>query len=87
VLTPPLSDRILESITRRHVIEVCAAQEAVCTLDDVRAADEAFIASTVREVVPIAAVDDIEFPAAPGPVTADARERVARHIEAALAVS
>jgi branched-chain amino acid aminotransferase len=85
VLTPPLADRILESITRRYVIEVCAAEEAVCTLDDVRAADEAFIASTVREVLPIAAVDDIEIP--PGPVTADARERLGRRIEAALAVS
>jgi branched-chain amino acid aminotransferase len=85
VLTPPLADRILESITRRYVIEVCAAEEAVCTLDDVRAAGEAFIASTVREVMPITAVDDIELPA--GPVTADARERLGRRIEAALAVS
>ena len=29
----------------------------------------------VREVMPIAAIDDIELPAAPGPVTRDARER------------
>ena len=36
--------------------------EAACTLDDVRAAEEAFIASTVREVMPIAAVDEIELP-------------------------
>jgi branched-chain amino acid aminotransferase len=86
VLTPPLSDRILGSITRSHVIAACGAEEAVCTLDDVRAADEAFIASTVREVLPIAAVDDIELPAAPGPVTVDARERLSRRIEAALAV-
>ena len=86
VLTPPLSDRILGSITRSHVIAACGAEEVVCTLDDVRAADEAFIASTVREVLPIAAVDDIELPAAPGPVTADARERLSRRIEAALAV-
>jgi branched-chain amino acid aminotransferase len=87
VLTPPLSDRILESITRRYVIEVCDAEEAVCTLDDVRAADEAFIASTVREVMPIAAVDAIELPGAPGPVTRDAAERLARRIEEELAVS
>ena len=86
VLTPPLSDRILGSITRAHVIAATGAEEAVCTLDDVRAADEAFIASTVREVLPIAAVDDIELPAAPGPVTVDARERLSRRIEAALAV-
>jgi branched-chain amino acid aminotransferase len=87
VLTPPLTDRILESITRRYVIEVCDAEEAVCTLEDVRVADEAFIASTVREVLPIAAVGDVELPAAPGPVTDEARERLSRRIEAALAVS
>ena len=49
-----------------------------------RAADEAFIASSVREVMPIAAVDDIELPSAPGPVTQDARERLARRIEREL---
>ena len=44
------------------------SRERPCTLDDVRAAEEAFIASTVREVMPIAAVDDIELPVArPGP--------------------
>jgi branched-chain amino acid aminotransferase len=87
VLTPPLEDRILDSITRRYVIEVCDAEEAICTLDDVRAADEAFIASTLREIQPIAVVDDIELPSAPGPITEDARERLARRIEAQLAVS
>jgi branched-chain amino acid aminotransferase len=87
VLTPPLEDRILDSITRRHVIAVTDAQEAVCTLDDVRAAEEAFIASTLREVQPIAAVDDIVLPAAPGPVTTDAAVALSRRIEAGLAVS
>jgi branched-chain amino acid aminotransferase len=84
---PPIEDRILDSITRRYVIEECQAEEAICTLDDVRAADEAFIASTLREVQAIAAVDDIELPSAPGPVTQDARERLGRRIEAELAVS
>jgi branched-chain amino acid aminotransferase len=84
LLTPPLDDRILNSITRQRVMEETAAQEAVCTLDDVRAAEEAFIASSVREVLPIAAVDDIELPSAPGPVTQDARERLARRIEREL---
>jgi branched-chain amino acid aminotransferase len=87
VLTPPLEDRILDSITRRYVIEVSGAQEAIATLDDVRGADEAFIASTVREVQPIAAVDDIELPSAPGPVSEDIRERLRARIEAGLAVS
>jgi branched-chain amino acid aminotransferase len=84
LLTPPLADRILASITRMRVIEESAAAEAPCTVDDVRDADEAFISSTVREVVPIAAVDDIALPAAPGPVTREARERLARRIRLEL---
>ena len=85
LLTPPLEDRILASITRARVIEEAGATEAVCTLDDLRGAEEAFIASTVREVMPIAAIDDIELPAAPGPVTQEAHERLARRIERELA--
>src|SRR3954469_680067 len=87
LLTPPLEDRILASITRDRVIEEGGAQEAVCTLDDLRGAEEAFIASSVREAQAIAVVDEIELPSAPGPVTQDARERLGRRIEAELAVS
>lgn len=87
VHTPPLEDRILASITRTYVIEECEAVERPCTLDDVATADEAFIASTVREVMPIATVDDLELPQAPGPVTLDAGERLGRRIERELASS
>jgi len=83
--TPPLEDRILASITRERVIAETGAREAVCTLDDVAAAQEAFIASSVREVMPIAAVGEIELPAAPGPVTQRAGEQLARRIERELA--
>jgi branched-chain amino acid aminotransferase len=85
LLTPPLEDHILASITRAYLLEECDAQEQPCTLDDVAVAEEAFIASTVREVMPIAAVDDIAMPAAPGPVSVDAGERLARRIERELA--
>src|SRR5919109_5618400 len=85
LLTPPLSDRILASITRAYVIQECDAQERPCTLDDVAAAEEAFIASSVREVMPIAAVDEIELPAAPGPVTQHAGERLRARIDRELA--
>ncbi len=85
VLTPPLEDRILSSITRAYVIEECEAVEQPCTLEDLAVAEEAFIASTVRVVMPIAAVDEIELPAAPGPVTAAAAERMDRRIERELA--
>ena len=62
----------------RKLLEACEVEERICTLDDVRAAEEAFIASTVREVMPIVAVGEIELPAAPGPVTREAARRVAR---------
>jgi branched-chain amino acid aminotransferase len=87
--TPPLSDGILDSITRARLREDLDVTEAPCTLEDVRAATEAFIASSVREVLPISAVDDIELPQAPGPVTEAAYEafkrRVARELAAAAA--
>ena len=84
LLTPPLSDRILASITRDRLLQETDATEAVCTLDDVRGAEEAFIASSVREVMPIAVVDEIVLPAAPGPITQRARELLARRIEREL---
>jgi branched-chain amino acid aminotransferase len=87
LFTPPLEDRILASITRAYVIEECEAQERPCTMDDVAAAEEAFIASTVREAAPISVVDQIELRAAPGPVTLEAGERLMRRIERELAAA
>jgi branched-chain amino acid aminotransferase len=87
LLTPPLEDRILASITRAFLLEETGAQEAVCTMGDVAAAEEAFIASSVREVMPIAVVDEIELPAAPGPVTQQAGERLRARIERECASS
>jgi branched-chain amino acid aminotransferase len=87
LLTPPLEDHILASITRARLLEECDVTQRPCTLDDLRAAEEAFIASTVREVMPIAAIDDIELPAAPGPVTEDAYARIQRRVERELAAA
>jgi branched-chain amino acid aminotransferase len=88
LLTPPLEDRILSSITRARVMEECAVTEEPCTVADLQAAEEAFIASTVREVMPIAAIDDLQLPSAPGPVTAEAArrltERIARELGATV---
>jgi branched-chain amino acid aminotransferase len=84
LLTPPLEDRILASITRGRIIAEAGAAEEPCTLDDLRGAEEAFIASTVREVLPIAAIDDLRLPASPGPVTLRAREALMQAIEREL---
>ena len=66
--TPPLDEHILASITRRIVIEQAGAVERACTLDELLDSDEAFLASTAREVHPVSLIDDRSFPA-PGPVT------------------
>jgi len=57
VCTPPLSDHVLASITRALVIELTDAEERSATLDELLAADEAFLASTTREVQPVATID------------------------------
>lgn len=85
-LTPPLEDHILASITRRLVVELSEAQECACTLDDLYAADEAFLTSTTREVQPVAAVEEQEF-AGEGPVTARAAAVVRERITAELAAT
>jgi branched-subunit amino acid aminotransferase/4-amino-4-deoxychorismate lyase len=59
--------------------------EEPCTLEDVARAEEAFIASSVREVMPIAVVDDVELPAAPGPLTRAAHEAFTRRVVRELA--
>ena len=81
--TPPLSDHILDSITRRRLLEVMDVVEESCAPDDVLGADEAFLASTVREVQPVAAVDDTELPVG-GPVSAQAARRLGERIAAEL---
>jgi branched-chain amino acid aminotransferase len=60
--TPPLSEHILASITRDRVLRVADVTERPCTMDDVREAREAFLASTLREAQSIAAVEEIELP-------------------------
>ena len=84
LFTPPLDEHILASITRRIVIEVSGAQERPCPLEEALAADEAFLASTSREVQPVSAIDDHELPAAT-PVSDRLTEQVGAHIRALLA--
>ena len=83
LLTPPLEEHILASITRRVVIDATGARERSCTLEELCAADEVFLASTVREVMPVIAVDAYTFEA-PGPVSERTRQAVAERIQAQI---
>ena len=84
LFTPPLSEHILASITRRLVLDVTEAKERATTLEELLDADEVFLASTMREVHPVAAVDDREYPA-DGPVTADTAQAVGSRLSEELA--
>jgi len=87
LVTPPLSDRVLDSITRRHLLELLPhAREEVVTRDELRGAREAFFASTTREVQPVASIDEDVIPLVPGPLTQAAADAFASHIRDATEV-
>ncbi len=76
LLTPPLSDHILDSITRRTVLAVSDAREQVLTREDLPRLEEAFLASTLQDAHPVGSIDGVALPAAPGPRTAAVAEAV-----------
>jgi branched-subunit amino acid aminotransferase/4-amino-4-deoxychorismate lyase len=81
LITPPLADRVLDSITRRRLLALLpAAREEVVTVAELRGAREAFLASTTREVQAIVRIDDYDLPLAPGPLTAAAAEAFAAQV-------
>jgi branched-chain amino acid aminotransferase len=82
--TPPLSEHVLDSITRRIVIDVTGAKETVTTRADLESAEEAFVASSVREVIAVSRIEQRELPA-PGAITSATAEKVSAHIQAELA--
>jgi branched-chain amino acid aminotransferase len=75
VFTPPLSAGILAGITREVVLELLPGlaipfREEPLRLDDLLTADEAFMTSTTREVVPVKQVDETAIgDGRPGPLT------------------
>src|SRR5215208_4469802 len=81
--TPSLETGILESITRAHVVQALHVDEGEFHLNDLTGAHEAFLASTVREVQPVAAIDGQDL-AIPGPRTQEAAEAFQRSLRDAL---
>ena len=96
VLTPPLDAGLLAGITREFLFEVAAEagvpmREAALHDEDLLGADEAFLTSTTREVVPITRVDEHRIASgAPGPMTQQllaAYRLQAQRLTAATAIS
>ena len=75
VLTPPLHAGILPGVTRQLVLEIgrglgLPMREETLRVDDLRAADEAFITSTLKEALPVRTIDGKAVgEGRPGPVT------------------
>lgn len=68
VLTPPLSLPVLPGVTRRIVLELCAAlgirrRELAIDPEHLRWAEEVFLTNSVQEVLPLARLDGREVPA------------------------
>lgn len=83
LLTPPLSSGCLAGITRTLLLEwrdeiEGGIEERSMPVDCLRTADEAFLASSIRDVHPIHEIDGRELPA-PGPLTQRAMAVFARH--------
>jgi branched-chain amino acid aminotransferase len=75
VWTPPADAGLLPGITREFVFQIGTESgipvgEAVLHDGDLLGADENFLTSSIREIVPIVQVDDVRIgTGAPGPVT------------------
>lgn len=75
--TPALDNGVLESITRDRLVKALHVEEGDWPVADLRAAHEAFLASTTREIQAVAAIDGRELGQAPGPRTREAQEAFA----------
>ena len=81
--TPPLSEHILDSITRRTIVSENEVQEKVTLYDDLHVMKEAFITSSVKEIISVHAIDDVQL-GDPGPLTLQADSRLQEHIKREL---
>ena len=84
LLTPPLSEGILDSITRRLVLEYVPAGEQSCHRDDLASCREAFLAGTTRGIQTVSAIDDKRPSHVPGPHTKRAADIYRRLLTGAL---
>ncbi|WP_225824061.1 aminotransferase class IV [Streptomyces naphthomycinicus] len=79
VVTPPLADGVLDSITRRTVIELLRERpdthvvERSIPRSELYAADEAFLCGTLDEIRAVASIDGVALRWPTGPVTSGVR--------------
>ena len=85
--TPGLDVGILASITRDRLVRELDVEEGAFPLEDFEGASEAFIASTVREVQAISAVNETKLPECPWPRTQEAAAAFEAVLDRELAAS
>ncbi len=70
--TSALEAGVLASITRARIAAALHVEQGNWPVADLRAAREAFLASTSREIQAVSAIDGVELPDVPGPRTEEA---------------
>ena len=81
IRTPALDAGVLRSITRERLVAALEVEEGEWPVEDLRAAREAFLASTTREVQPISEIDGRPPDEAPGERTEEARAAFRQALE------
>jgi len=88
VITHPLDGRILSGITRKVILQLAKripnveVKEDYFSYDDLKTVDEAFIASSTRNVVPVVKVDEIVIGnGKPGAVTQNFSKTFEEYLE------
>src|SRR5690606_29880789 len=86
LITPDISAGILAGITRAHLLAVAQAigvpiELRTPSLEDAYGADELFISSSIRELMPVVRLDDRPIGSGePGPVFARLRAAFREHV-------
>lgn len=80
LITAPVTDNILEGITRRTVLELAQRELNLTVVErpidrtELYIADEAFFCGTGVQVTPVASIDNRALGRSPGPITASIRD-------------
>lgn len=66
IITPPISSGLLAGITRANILKLCQSQLKQVeikdiSIDDLKAADEVFITSSTRKIIPVNKINDIFY--------------------------
>ncbi len=92
IYTPPAEEGLLQGVTRQQVIHLAEKEgfeieEKVILPEDLLKADEVFLTSTLKEIMPVKKVADIKMKSSPGPITQKLldtyRDTVQWHVESA----